>query len=1674
MNKRGKPSINLEFIFHKTIKILAWFGSGLVLLLTLLWMVIQIPATQTFLAQKAVSFIEDKINTKFEVKGIDIDLPQSLVLNDIYLEDLAGDTLVYSERLVLNLGLFNLISKEVLIEELKLFNLVGSINRQKSDSLFNYQFIIDAFATDSPSQADTVSAGWQIDLEQVEIKKARFAYEDKLQAQFFGINIGDCSIGMDQFDIDSMTFLAEKFQLADSRISYDARSGNDKSAQKTEIQSQKTDLKFNIRTTVVKNTDVTFTDEIQHLDLSANIGHLFIKSDNLDISRQKIALQGFQLDNSFITFSHTQSQDTNSGTNISEMPKENTGYPANQDWSFSLSQLTLSNNNFGYNNNYAGDTLTSFTDLNHIALTTEALKVQDIKYSKNLLSATISKAILSEARGINIGEFQSRINISDQGTRIDLSHLHFNNSKVALNFSTDINALAANTSEIGEAQIVLDIDHASVALQDIGLFQPTLLNSLTFLKRKDFSVFVQGAISGKINDLKIDQLDLRVGDTTKLSMAGGLTGLPDIDSTYYRLTVNRLTSSEADLSKLVAEQMWPQSLCWPESIVVSGNVLGSFKDFEGQLKADLYEGKFSSEFTVRNENSENKTTFNGKYAFEQLDVGALLNDRKFYGSITMNGEIEGSKASSGELLAELSTSIDSVNINNYTYKKVKIDSRLSNKVLQTSVESKDPNLLFDLENSINFSNSLHVYSIELALEKADLQETYWVSDEIIVRGNLASEIAFSSLGNLDGDFDLRKVEIIKNGKLYKIDSLLFLSINQTGKSELNIESDVMYADFKGNFDITTLPDALMRFINAYYPTAEMVDMNATELQKFDFEIDIRNSDVLTEILFPRLKNFEPAEIIGNFDNQQKDLGLTVDIPSMNYNGFNIDSLVFTLASEGNKLSYQFDVGHAESDRMEINHFSIYGNVQNDSIDVHLAILDTIGNKRWFVEASMEREEQDNIIKVFPESFMLNYEKWGVSGDNEIKISKGRVYDSKLLISKDEQTIKIESDYNEKDNSFVTLGLSQLNLADLSKIVDHERAVVTGILNAHLNLEGASSSVNYDSEMLITNFGVLGDTVGDLSLTAHNKGNERHFLDLGIQHSTNRVKVSGFLEMLEETTVLHMNADIAKLDLSSVEAFAFGTLEDTEGALHGNLQVDGTAAEPVIDGILHFDDVKFKVDYVNSVFGIKDESITLSENKILFDQFEITDDDHDKAVIDGYLFTKNYVDYNYNLNVEATRFKLLNTQSKDNDLYYGKLYVDARIELSGTTGQPNIDMDLTVVDGTDLTYMVPQTEVGIIRRKGLVEFIDQDTNSDRFYEELYKNATQDTLEAELTGINLTANIDINDKSLVRVIVDPVSGDFLSLSGNANLSLGIVPSGDISLSGRYEVQEGHYKLSFYKLVKREFDLEEGSYVIWTGDPYNPRLNITAIYTTEASTYELIANQVIGAEANQLKQQVPVEVHMNMHGLLMSPEINFRFDMPSEERQVLGGAPYAKLLSLNNDESSLNKQVFALLTLKKFIADDPLSDGGNAVEAQARNSVSKILTNELNKLTSGVEVVDISLNVDSYEDYSSGSAEGRTALELGISKQFLDDRVVVKVAGNFDLEGNEDNPNNISNYIGDLLIEYKLTEDDRFRLTGFRRSQYESILNQEVVGTGVGIIFVRDYNAFRELFESKKLPQ
>jgi hypothetical protein len=525
-----------------------------------------------------------------------------------------------------------------------------------------------------------------------------------------------------------------------------------------------------------------------------------------------------------------------------------------------------------------------------------------------------------------------------------------------------------------------------------------------------------------------------------------------------------------------------------------------------------------------------------------------------------------------------------------------------------------------------------------------------------------------------------------------------------------------------------------------------------------------------------------------------------------------------------------------------------------------------------------------------------------------------------------------------------------------------------------------------------------------------------------------------------------------------------------GEISGTIELKGTADKPDIDGSLLFTGTKFHSTYLNSSFAIDNEKIAFVDEGIALDQFDIVDSDRNKLQLDGTILTRTYRDFKFNLNLTSNHFRLLNTTEKDNDLFYGKVDLALNARIRGTMTTPVVTMEAGLSDGSNLTYVVPQSEASVLQAEGIVEFIDKTFEGDPFMKKI-NSEVSDTIKSTFRGIDLTARLALTDQETLTVVIDPLTGDQLTVKGNSTLTLQIDPTGDIHLTGRYEISEGTYNLSFYKFVKREFTIDKGSTITWLGDPINAQMDIRAIYNVQTSPIELFSNQLSGAatdEVNRYKERLPFLVYLKLSGDLLQPDIGFQLEMPMASRNAIGGSVYARLQDINTRESDLNKQVFALLILKRFMADNPFENQGpGGFESTARRSVSKILSEQLNRLSQNIKGVELSFDIKSYEDYSSGRGHGQTELQVGVSKSLFNDRLVVKLSGNIDVEG-ENSKRQATDYIGDLALEYKLTPDGRLRITGFRNSDYDMI-DGELTETGAGLIYVKDYNTLSELFKA-----
>jgi translocation and assembly module TamB len=402
-------------------------------------------------------------------------------------------------------------------------------------------------------------------------------------------------------------------------------------------------------------------------------------------------------------------------------------------------------------------------------------------------------------------------------------------------------------------------------------------------------------------------------------------------------------------------------------------------------------------------------------------------------------------------------------------------------------------------------------------------------------------------------------------------------------------------------------------------------------------------------------------------------------------------------------------------------------------------------------------------------------------------------------------------------------------------------------------------------------------------------------------------------------------------------------------------------------------------------------------------------------------------------------------------------------------EPNVQVFVTVLDNSTFTTVIPAEGVAAAEREGVVEFVSLNDSLNAILGRTMEEATN----TGFVGANVDAQITVTDATTITIVIDPTTGDNLVVRGNASpLYIGIAPSGQINMSGRYEITEGRYSMDFYDLASRELEIGEGSYINWTGDPLQGDMQVAAIYRIQTAPMELLASQTGNMEQadNSYRNQLPFEVYVNLSGEMLKPEISFDIQLEEEERGAMGGNVESMLGTLRRDESEMNKQVFALLVLGRFLAPDPLASSGGGLGSTARNSLSQVMSDQLNQLTNRYAGgLGLELGVSSYEDYSTGSAEGRTDLNVAMRQQFLDDRLTVRVGTDIGLEGQREQQQNMSGFGGDVSVEYSITSDGRLRVRGFQRNQYEGFLEGDVRATGLALIFVRDYDNFSDLFRS-----
>jgi translocation and assembly module TamB len=1632
----------------KAAKIIGWICLSFLALILLLIAAIQIPAVQNRIVKKTISELEQKLGTKVSLGHIAISFPKEIVLEGFYIEDQSHDTLVYAGELAIDTDLFALLKKRIQLNEISLRNWRVILSRSSDVETFNYDFIPAAFNTDPSDAPDTTATPWSFDIKNVQLTDVFISYHDGRLGNEIEATIGKLFVDVEELDLESPHLWLNAVEFENSTINAEVSGSSENIADSTHPDSKP--FLFDIETASFRNITSTFKNVSMEEILRADLGEFTIDVKTFDLVKREIDIEKVLLSNSFVSFQHT-------GMPIDSTidSKEDGSADREPAWLFSLNSIELKNNSVQYYD-FNSPAKTEGLNVNNLWIRSINLQAKNLHYASNEANGEIELLSFQEKSGFILSSFKTTFALTDRELNVPNFEINTPHSKIRFEVRSQFPSFATLADTYPEATLILK-SRSSVGIRDVLYFNPGLLDSIPLKIRNNATVSLDTHLEGKVKDLAVRQLSVTALSGTKLSASGRIKGLPDKNANIH-VSVDKFSTTGQDLNAVLDDSLIAK-IVLPNHISLKGTYDGTIStpSVVAELTSDVGNARIDASLNLR---QKGKETYDGSIEVAEFQLGRVLKKNDL-GNVDLRAEVKGSGTSMKNLNAHVKVLVNKLQFREYDYKDFALEGSLRNYFFSGKASLEDKNLSFAFSGDLDYKADVALYKFTFNLKQADLNALHLTQRPLKMRGTIAVDLATADFRSINGSLDVRDVAIFNGSKLYAVDSLLFASIDQRGNSNISIRSDIMTGDFEGTINLFDMGNALKRHFNNYYSLRDTTFGRPAEVQKFSFELVIKNTDLLTEILLPDLEPFVPGKIAGKFDSENDELDLHIDISKIKYGNIGLDTLLINVESDQNSMNYILRLRKVTMDTIRIEALTLSGTVANDSIRTKFMILDSLQKEKYVLGGAFYRLEHATQFRLLNDEVLINKAPWETPPDNVLKFGKEGIEAHNFSITNINESLTFITNKQENATSMVFKDLNIQNLLNLAE----GTILADGLMNGTITVADQGS---FQSEIKIEGLDILNAAWGDLSLKVSGtpKGDYTGVLD--ISGSQINIQANGEYQQ-SSRGLINVTTNITSLDLSLVEPFAGGQVKQMKGNVRGEIRVTGEVTKPQIRGGIYFDEASFVPVVVGTPFSLKKEEISFTDQGIILNDFDITDQNNNTASLDGSIGTKDYTDFDLNLSLKARDFQLLNTDEDDNELFYGNVRINTDASISGTLTQPKIQMQMSLMDDSELTYIVPQSEKGVLEQRGIVLFVDKDSKDDPF---LASINPRDTVKSKFIGLDLTANIELNEKETLSIIIDPVTGDKLTVKGNSTLTLDIDPTGDMQLSGRYEISEGSYDLSFYKLVKRKFLIKKGGTITWSGDPLLATMDISASYEVETSPLELVINQVPITDQQQInmyKQRLPFLVFLNIRGDLLTPDISFELDMPIDSRDAMAGSIYAKIKDINTRESDLNKQVFALLILRRFVSENPFeTEGGSDVAATARRSVSKLLTEQLNRLSENIKGIELSFDVKSYEDYSTGEAQGQTEVQLGVSKRLLDDRLIVKVSGNVDIEGNATNQNSFTDYIGDLALEYKLTEDGRFRITGFRNNNYD-IISGELIETGAGLIYIKDYNTLRELFKA-----
>lgn len=1222
---------------------------------------------------------------------------------------------------------------------------------------------------------------------------------------------------------------------------------------------------------------------------------------------------------------------------------------------------------------------------------------------------------------------------------------------------------------VEEVDITAQVVNTTLSSDDIAYFSP---------KMKDWHLTltdVNADVSGPVADMSGSLRSVRTGADTKLSVDFAAQGLPDVGKGHFKADISELTTSAADVDRLAAALTGKNLPDEVLRIAKNAGKIGLTGKFDGTLTAFAADAALATEIggaTCLLQVSSLRDGCRGVLGdvkTSSLQLGELL-ENDLLGPLSLNVHVNG-ELSSEHSDAEVSGEILRLGINGYDYDSLRMKGHLVNREFNGLIEARDRNLRFDFRGLLDLNDEQRPrYDFALDLEEANLA-ALGVNrrDSVsVLAARIAARAVGRTLDDLNGIIFVRDVSYRYNDRELAADSVVIVGRNSLSDKFIRLRSDFVDADYEGKTSYKEVFAYLQQRFRDYVPTldggpgwqAQHPDTVELADGYSQLTVNVRKINPLVNAVSPGLQIADGSQLLLRINPANDKLSFEAASDYIERGRMLVTRLNLDAHNRGDSLVFAASTEDLYLNSFHMSRVGMSGGAKDNKLELITDFADTIGDvsgrigfRSEFARGRGPAGRQID-LRLTPSYISRGEKTWNIYTDG-ITADTSRIRIDRFRMVNAGQQLLLDGVVSRRLQDSVQLTLHNFELAPFSQFTSSMGYRVDGRTNGSATMKAVLGAGEVQADIVVDSISINDLAVPSIWLRSRWDFIQNRAGILVQQRENLDTLVRGFYAPSQKR--YYARATLDAVELSALDPLLKGVVERTGGNADVDIALRGSGKEANLSGQIAVRDFTTTVDFTQVTYTMPRAVIEVKNNHLIAEGVPLYDPEKNEGLFSIDLNLEHLSNIFYSVKVLPKELMVLNTTSKDNDLFYGRIFASGSATIAGSKG--GVKMDIVATTEGDSEFYMPLSGQSNAKTADFVTFVTPeqiDTTDYLVRKKLLFQQQGRKKEAAGSTMDITMALNVQDNTAFQLVIDPTVGSALKGRGNGMLNLHINPgNGIFNMYGDYTLIEGSFLFSLQNIITKKFIIESGSMIQWTGEPVDARLDINAVYKLKTSLQPLLNTVTASSDDDQSgsrisDRSVPVDCKIHIGGRLSNPQLDFSVVVPVTDIET-----QAAVASVLNTQEAQAQQFISLVALGTF------SNSGSA-NIGASSGVATGLEMLTNQLTNWFSIDDYRIILN----YRAGSEMTGDEVDFGFSTNLINNRLLVEVEGNYIIDNKQAVSNNVSNFMGEAHVTWLIDKSGNLRLKAFTQTIDRFDENQGLQETGIGISYKEDFNNFKDL--------